>query len=108
MDKEKKRKQHEWRLRIAEWRSSGLTQALYCRENGLALATFGYWKRRLVESEERQRFVKMAAPGSLRALRGRRMVLLMPDDLRLVFSERTPVSTVSGILEKLCGSTGRR
>lgn len=108
MNNAKNRKQDEWRLRIAEWRSSELTQARYCRENGLALATFRYWKRRVTEPAERQRFVRMAGTRKLRLARGRKLVLLLPDDLRLVFSERTPVSTVSGILEKVCGSTGRQ
>lgn len=36
-----------WKGQLAEWRSSGLTQVAYCRDQSLSLACFGYWRRRL-------------------------------------------------------------
>jgi len=36
-----------WQHHIENCSNSSLTQAQYCREHSLALATFGYWKRRL-------------------------------------------------------------
>ncbi len=36
-----------WREHIAKWRTSGLSQAAYCREVGVSYKSFGYWKRRL-------------------------------------------------------------
>ena len=36
-----------WGERVAGWRASGLSAAAYCREQGLAYATFQYWLRRL-------------------------------------------------------------
>lgn len=36
-----------WRQRIEQWRQSGLTQAAFCRQRNLALATFQWWRRRL-------------------------------------------------------------
>jgi uncharacterized protein with WD repeat len=44
-----------WDEHLREWRSSGLSQAQYCRENNLSSKTFAYWKRK-----------KKAAGGSVR------------------------------------------
>lgn len=35
-----------WLEHVAKWRSSGLTQAEYCRQSGLSIKSMGYWKRR--------------------------------------------------------------
>ncbi|MDN5940068.1 MAG: hypothetical protein L0H83_15600, partial [Salinisphaera sp.] len=40
-------KSDTWRGHLAGWRDSGLSQAAYCRQQGLALASFGYWRRKL-------------------------------------------------------------
>ena len=37
----------EWASRLAEWAASGLSQAAYCRREGLDQCTFSGWKRRL-------------------------------------------------------------
>lgn len=36
-----------WGERVAGWRASGLSAAAFCREHGLAYASFQYWLRRL-------------------------------------------------------------
>ena len=36
-----------WRHHIGLWRKSGLSQAAYCREQGLKVNRFTYWKHRL-------------------------------------------------------------
>lgn len=36
-----------WKRHIESCNRSSLTQAQYCKENSLALATFCYWKKRL-------------------------------------------------------------
>ncbi len=45
-----------WKGHLGGWRRSGLTQAAYCRQQGLSLASFGYWRRALG---------KVAAPSAL-------------------------------------------
>ena len=46
-----------WLRDIESCNSSPLTQAQYCRQHSLALATFGYWKRRLnMTRQETARF----------------------------------------------------
>ncbi len=44
-----RRSQAEWQRILERFEASGLTQAAFCREQGLSLSTFGYWKRRLGE-----------------------------------------------------------
>jgi hypothetical protein len=43
-----RRRQFEEHVR--RWRSSGLTQAEYCRRNDLKWSTFNYWRKRLATS----------------------------------------------------------
>lgn len=35
-----------WEAHVHGWRSSGLTQAAYCREHGLKIKSFGNWKQK--------------------------------------------------------------
>jgi len=37
----------EWQRLIEEQAASGLTQKAFCEQAGIAVATFGYWKRKL-------------------------------------------------------------
>ena len=39
-------KQRLWEKRLAQWSTSGLSQAEYCRSNNIGLKSFQYWKRR--------------------------------------------------------------
>ena len=39
-------KRRKWSSHIAEWEASGKSQAGYCREHGLSLRQFYYWKRK--------------------------------------------------------------
>ncbi len=43
----KRRNRTEWQQLIDEQMSSSLTQKAFCEQAGIALATFGYWKRKL-------------------------------------------------------------
>lgn len=36
----------QWKQRIQRWEASGLSQAAFCRNHGLKLATFGYWRKK--------------------------------------------------------------
>jgi len=41
-----------WLHHTTAWESSGVSQREYCRRHSLALSTFGYWKRKLRQSNE--------------------------------------------------------
>ena len=40
-------KEHQWRQRIAQWQTSGLTVAAFCARHDLASASFYAWRRTL-------------------------------------------------------------
>lgn len=35
-----------WQVHIEAWKQSGKTQSDFCRDSGLSIKTFGYWKRK--------------------------------------------------------------
>ena len=37
-----------WKLHLAQWQDSGLSQASYCRQQVLHPPQFSYWKRKLL------------------------------------------------------------
>lgn len=39
-----------WQAHIRQWERSGLSQRRYCKERGLALSTFQWWRSRLKKS----------------------------------------------------------
>jgi len=45
-----KDRRRQFEEHIRRWRSSGLTQAEYCRRNKLKWSTFHYWRKRLETS----------------------------------------------------------
>jgi hypothetical protein len=54
---ELKRKRAHWEHHIESWQASGLAQREYCRQHHLSYYQFGYWKKRLVQSETGTKFV---------------------------------------------------
>ncbi|WP_445013420.1 IS66 family insertion sequence element accessory protein TnpA [Maridesulfovibrio hydrothermalis] len=40
-------KKCNWKKHINAWENSGVSQAEYCRKNGISVKTFGYHKRRM-------------------------------------------------------------
>ena len=45
-------KLEQWRRRLADFRSSGLTVAAFCRQASIAPARFYYWSRRVRECDQ--------------------------------------------------------
>lgn len=52
----------KWSAHISRQAKSGLSQAEYCRHNGLHPVTFSQWKRRLKEDAHNSGFVALALP----------------------------------------------
>ena len=44
-----------WQKHISKWSKSGLTQAEYCRRNGLSAAAFYWWKGELRRKSKAQK-----------------------------------------------------
>jgi transposase len=43
----KNERERRWRGHLAAWRTSGLSQAAYCRQHGLTQNDFSWWKREI-------------------------------------------------------------
>jgi len=57
-------KQTFWQQHIDAWRQSDQSQQRYCQANDLALATFGYWRRKLKKGNaEKPRFYPLVLSG---------------------------------------------
>jgi len=41
----------QWTKRVALWQASGLSQAEFCRLNGIKLTTFNFWKLRVLKQQ---------------------------------------------------------
>ena len=52
VQEERSRKGRFWKEQIECWKSSGLEQTEYCRQNNLKYHRFTYWKKRLVQPAE--------------------------------------------------------
>ena len=48
-----------WKQHIENWRSSGLTQAEYCRQHEIKDYRFTYWKKRLIPADSAITFVPL-------------------------------------------------
>ena len=48
-----------WRSHMELWAPSGLSQAEYCRQNGLNIARFRYWKRRFSMTKLPVKFIQV-------------------------------------------------
>jgi len=45
-------KHESWKVILSDWESSGRTAAAYCRDAGIAIWKFYYWKKRLRSNPE--------------------------------------------------------
>ena len=53
-----------WQNHIDGWQQSGQSQQRYCRQQGIALATFGYWRHKLKTPQaEKPRFFPLVVSG---------------------------------------------
>ena len=49
----RKKSEARWRKRVEAWSASALSQAEYCRRNGLAASDFSWWKHELARRDGR-------------------------------------------------------
>ena len=59
-----------WRRVLAAWAESGLTQTGFCRERGLSLSAFGWWKGELARRDA-ERGLRQKAKGDARGSGGK-------------------------------------
>ena len=61
-----KHKQQYWQSHSNAYQESGLTQAVYCKQNKLNLKTFAYWRHRLKSDVTPIKFVQRPVVGGCR------------------------------------------
>ena len=52
-------KREHWRAHSEAWQESGQTQGDYCKQHGLNLKTFAYWRRRMKKASTSVRLVQL-------------------------------------------------
>ena len=74
-----------WQKHISQWSKSGLTQAEYCRRNGLSAAAFHWWKGELQRKSKLQKkpstpmqFVEVQGVPPAHAGRGETYEIVLP------------------------------
>jgi hypothetical protein len=73
-----------WEKHIRAWRSSGLSQAEYCRSNGLAKSQFWYWRKRFNRHEAQDiTFVPVSIPTSRPSRRSGAIRVITPNGYRI-------------------------
>lgn len=50
--------QSEWKIKLEQWRASGLSGSAWCRNHGISYYVFQYWRKKLEtkKSEHKQSF----------------------------------------------------
>ena len=88
-----------WQDRITGWQESGISQSQFCRENNLSLATFCYWKKRLVEQTD-NKFIQVP----IFSQKSEQVKLIIPGGIKIIFKKNTELKIISTILEAICTS----
>ena len=59
--------EEKWREHFKNWKASGLSQADYCRENGISQHSFTYWRTKLGAAPKKQSssFIEIRRPESV-------------------------------------------
>lgn len=89
-----------WQEHINAWEKSGLSQKSYCNEQGLKLATFGSWRKRLrAPDQERISFIKSSTKVQEEGAPGTVMLqLVFPNGVRLGLNEDIKESLLHVVL----------
>jgi hypothetical protein len=54
-----------WEKRIRDWYKSGLSQAEYCRRNGIRIKSFAYWKKKETAHKKEVRLIPVSIPQNI-------------------------------------------
>lgn len=80
-----------WQNHIDCWQGSGQSQTAYCKQHGLKLANFGYWRTRLSKTQRSHKFIPVDLEPNVQAR------VSLPNGIRL----EVPVHTLADVLPLL-------
>ena len=89
-----------WQEHMNAWEKSGLSQKAYCNEQGIKLATFGLWRKRLRAPEQKRlSFIKASARVQEEGIpRNVVLQLVIPNGVRLGLNEDIKESLLHQVL----------
>ena len=96
-------KRERWQEVVAAWEGSGLSQAAFCRERGLCLASFGYWRRRLREAVGEVGFAEVAIGDLAEAAAGSGVRLVVGDGVVVALDVGFDEMTLRRLLQVVGG-----
>ena len=96
---EDRRRQFEEHIR--RWRSSGLTQAEYCRRNELKWSTFHYWRKRLQDTATAVTLVQVPVSNNLSCQANQELILILGDRYRVEIGDNFNPSTLAKLVDTL-------
>ncbi len=97
-----KDKREHWRVHSEAWQESGQTQGEYCKQHGLNLKTFSYWRRRLKPESTTVRLVQLPA-GTLRKPQESTLRVLIDGRYTVEVSDAFNSATLGRVIEVLRG-----
>ena len=93
-----------WQKHLEAWKQSNITQAEYCRRNGLASKSFTYWKSRITSSAARQiSFVPVTVrPESVRTVEEESYLrVVLQNGLKIEVAETFNPSTLKKLIRTI-------
>ncbi len=96
---EDRRRQFEEHMR--RWRSSGLTQAEYCRRHELKWSTFHYWRKRLQNTATAVTLVQVPVSNNLSRQPGQELALILGDRYRVEIGDNFNPTTLARLVDTL-------
>jgi len=94
-----------WRDQVEQQKRSGLSVAAYCRRERISEASYYYWKRRLAETNEKDKPTTESREGSGRFVAidlpqtaGDKLEVVLRNGRRVVVPERFSANTLRALL----------
>jgi len=94
-------KMHFWQPHIRAWEESGVSQAEYCRRQGLNIKIFGYWKRKLCSKTHDLSFVPVTIKPSQVSKSDTLLRLIIRGDSCIEISDGFNQDTLRRVLDTL-------
>ena len=94
-------RRRQWEEHMRRWRSSGVTQAEYCRRNELKLSTFYYWRKRLRETATAVTLVQVPVTNGLDSQSNQELTLLLGDYYKVEIGDNFNPSTLARLVDTL-------
>jgi len=97
-------KKEFWEAIIKEWKISGLSKTLFCKQRSIAESSFGKWYRRLKENFKKNNPEVAFVPITIKKEKsesGSPLLLVLKDNIKITIPKDTDAPTLKMLLEML-------